>query len=156
MQNKIIALERLLTQLETHFEDYKKSNPTVSQVAVGWHIDHTLLAFNSIVTALKKSNPANYKWQFNLNRFFVKDVLGKIPRGKGKAPKTVTPVDETNLEKLKENLLKAREGIIDLETLNANSYFPHPYFGNLKLKTALWFLKTHTKHHLKIIEDICK
>ena len=42
----------------------------------------------------------------------------------------------------------------DLETLNANSYFKHPYFGDLNLKKTLWFLNLHTNHHLKIIKDI--
>ena len=48
----------------------------------------------------------------------------------------------------------AKNSLVDLETLNANSYFTHPYFGDLNLKKTIWFLNLHTNHHLKIIKDI--
>jgi hypothetical protein len=49
---------------------------------------------------------------------------------------------------------KIKNSLVDLETLNANSYFTHPYFGDLNLKKTIWFLNLHTNHHLKIIKDI--
>ena len=84
---------------------------------------------------------------------FIKSI-NKIPRGKGKAPKVVQPIEPATVALLISKLEIAKNNLNELESLNTNSYFTHPYFGNLNLKKALWFLKLHTNHHLKIIKDI--
>ena len=146
-------LTPLLNQLESHIVDFKKTNVAVSQSSIGWHIDHSLMVINGIIEQLKKSNPEQYKWQFNWNRIFIKSI-NKIPRGRGKAPKAVQPLESSSVEILNSKLHIANDSIIELENLEPNNYFKHPYFGNLNLKTTIWFLELHTKHHLKIIEDI--
>jgi len=146
-------LTPLLNQLESHIVDFKKTNVAVSQSSIGWHIDHSLMVINGIIEQLKKSNPEQYKWQFNWNRIFIKSI-NKIPRGRGKAPKAVQPLESSSIEILNSKLHIANDSIIELENLEPNNYFKHPYFGNLNLKTTIWFLELHTKHHLKIIEDI--
>jgi hypothetical protein len=146
-------LTTLLNQLESHIVDFKKTNGAVSQSSIGWHIDHSLMVINGITDQLKKSNPEQYKWQFNWNRIFIKSI-NKIPRGRGKAPKAVQPLESSSIEILNSKLHIANDSIIELENLVPNNYFKHPYFGNLNLKTTIWFLELHTKHHLKIIEDI--
>lgn len=153
MTNK---LNSLLDQLESHIIDFEKTNPAVSTSTIGWQIDHSFLVINNVVDAIKKSNPNDYKWKFNKNRFLVQTLLRKIPRGRVRAPKTVQPFEESTLEHLKSQLEITRNNLASLELLEAKNYFTHPFMGDLNLKTAIDFLALHTKHHLKIIEDINK
>jgi len=143
----------LLNQLESHIVDFEKTNVAISQSSIGWHIDHSLMVINGIIDQLKKSNPEQYKWRLNWNRIFIQSI-NKIPRGKAKAPKVVQPLKTATAALLISKLEIAKNSLVDLETLNANSYFTHPYFGDLNLKNTLWFLNLHTNHHLKIIKDI--
>lgn len=146
-------LQKILNQLESHIPNQEKTNLTVSQSTIGWQIDHSLLVFNSVVDQVKSSNPKNYKWKFNKIRLLIQ-ITNTIPRGKVKVPKSVKPIDVASIEDLRTKLELAKKNLADLEKLPEKSYFTHPFFGDLKLKTTFWFLKLHTKHHLKIIEDI--
>ena len=146
-------LKTLVNQLESHIVDFEKTNVAISQSSIGWHIDHSLMVINGIIDQLKKSNPEQYKWRLNWNRIFIQSI-NKIPRGKAKAPKVVQPIEPATADLLISKLEIAKNSLLDLETLNANSYFTHPYFGDLNLKNTLWFLNLHTNHHLKIIKDI--
>jgi hypothetical protein len=152
---KMKKLESLLTKLESHIPDFEKTNLAVSNATIGWQIDHSLLVIIGIVGHLKNSNPKSYQWKWNWLRVYIK-IINKIPRGKGKAPKAVQPIESSSIEMLTSKLEAAKKSISELETLNSNSHFTHPYFGVLNLKTTIWFLKLHTKHHLKIIQDINK
>lgn len=146
-------LQSILDQLESHIPDFEKTNSVVSQSTIGWQIDHSLLVINNVVDRLKDSNPASYKWRFKWIRIYIQ-ITNKIPRGKVRVPKSVNPIDIATIEEIQTKLELARKNIADISTLPANSYFTHPFFGDLKLKSAIWFLKLHTKHHLKIIKDI--
>lgn len=146
-------LQSILDQLESHIPDFEKTNSVVSQSTIGWQIDHSLLVINNVVDRLKDSNPASYQWRFKWIRIYIK-ITNKIPRGKVRVPKSVNPIDIATIEELQTKLELARKNITDISTLPAKSYFTHPFFGDLKLKSAIWFLKLHTKHHLKIIKDI--
>ena len=146
-------LQQLLNQLENHIPNHEKTNLAVSKSTIGWQIDHSLLVINAVIDELKNSNPENYKWKFNKVRLLIQ-IINKIPRGKVKVPKSVNPVDVATIEDLKTKLEIARKNIADISTLPAKSYFTHPFFGDLNLKAAIWFLKLHTKHHIKIIEYI--
>jgi hypothetical protein len=148
-------LQSILAQLESHIPNYEKTNPAVSQSTIGWQIDHSLLVINGVIDQLKNSNPENYKWKFNKWRFIIQ-ITNTIPRGKVRVPKSVKPVDIATLEELTSKLDLAKKSLADMENLPAKSYFTHPFFGDLNLKTTIWFLKLHTTHHLKIITDILK
>ena len=148
-------LLRLINLLEDQITMNDKENNTISSAKTGWHIQHSLLVINSIVNALKQSNPANYHWKFNLNRVFI-FTINKIPRGKGKAPKAVQPKAEITHNVLHESVALAKINVHLLGSLHKNQYFLHPYFGHLNVKSTVKFLKIHTKHHLKIINDILK
>ncbi|MDI1317336.1 DinB family protein [Flavobacterium sp.] len=152
----IQKLNLLLDQLESHLEDFEETNPIVSTATIGWQIDHSFLVINEVVIHIKKSNPKEYKWKFNKNRFLVQTLLRKIPRGKVRAPKGVQSFEEITLEYLRRQLEITRNNIAELETLEAKNYFVHPFMGYLNLKTTVDFLELHTKHHLKIIEDILR
>lgn len=146
-------LHKLLDQIENHIPHHEKMNEKVSHATIGWQLDHSLLVINGVIDQLKSSNPENYKWRFKWIRLYIQ-ITNTIPRGKVRVPKSVKPVDVATVEDLKAKVEQARKGIAELENLPSNSYFTHPFFGDLNLKTTIWFLKLHTNHHLKIINDI--
>ncbi len=148
--------EVLIRQLECKTLTQATTNTNVSAASVGWHIEHSLLVANGIISALKKSDPAQYKWQFNFPRFVVMTVLNKIPRGRGKAPESVRPKGDFTIESLKAKAEATIERLSELNGIDSNSNFKHPYFGQLNLKLAIQFIEIHTQHHLNIIDDILK
>lgn len=149
-------LHKLLNQLESDISSFDKVNLAVSSGSVGWHIEHSLKTIDQIVTACKNSNPSNYQWRFNFNRFLILTLAKKIPRGKAKAPKIVRPEGEISSETLGLSLSKVKENLMDWKDLDKNTHFPHPFFGILNKKETANFLALHTKHHLMIIDDILK
>lgn len=145
-------LNNLIIQLEGNIPNQQIANHHISKSNIGWHIKHSLLIIDGIIESLKKSNPKKYKWNFKILRLIV-FTLNRIPRGRGKSPKIVIPkkYDELSLIKDCQNaLIKIKE----LESIDKDRYFKHPYFGNLKLHKAIKFLEIHTIHHLEIINDI--
>ncbi len=146
-------LSKLIKSLEEKIPMMDAANTQISSAKVGWHIQHSLLVVNSIINGLKQSDPNTYQWKFNLNKTLI-FTLGKIPRGKGKAPKVVQPKEEITKDTLLESVEKANISVAELNHVQKNQYFLHPYFGHLNLKPTIKFLKIHTKHHLKIINDI--
>ncbi len=125
----------------------------VSAKGTYWHADHLLKVISSIYSALDNSDPEAYKWAFNLSRLYIY-ILGFIPRGIGRAPRAVRTDGEISQDDLLQQLDEAEKLIIKLDELPGNSFFKHPYFGNLNVKNTRWFLRIHTRHHLKIIRDI--
>lgn len=151
--NIMKELNDLLLQIENAIPHWEKQNTAISQATVGWHLDHSLLVINGIIAQLAQSNPNHYQWRPNWKRTYIQ-LRNSIPRGKAKAPKPVRPVDTTSIEDLQNKLSTAKNNMALLEKLDKNSYFSHPYFGDLNLKATIWFLKLHTNHHLKIVNDI--
>lgn len=148
-------LTTLIIALEEKVPLLAYENLQISKANVGWHIQHSLMVVNNIINVLKNADPKAYQWSFNLNRVLVFS-MGKIPRGKGKAPKTVLPQDDITSQLLYEHIEKAKISANILSQLHKHQHFKHPYFGQLNLKSTKKFLMMHTKHHLEIIEDILK
>jgi len=148
-----MLLEKKIGELEQKIDHADKLATNISEKAVAWHIDHSLKVIIAVVNALQNSDPANYKWKFNLIRSYIFTV-GSIPRGKGKAPKSVLPADHIIKENLLLQLKEAKDQINTIENLPSNSNFKHPYFGILNVIMTTKFLEIHTGHHLKIINDI--
>jgi len=151
-------MNSLLSQLEkiaSYFPKYKNTNEEVSKVPVAWHLDHCLRVINSISRALEQSDPEKFDWNFNFWRIVFFSTK-HIPRGRGKSPAQVKPNEDITLEELTKHLAFARENIKTLNSLPKKANFPHPYFGQLNLSQSIKFIRIHTKHHLKIIEDILK
>ena len=152
--SKTAVLIDLTDQLEGNTQHVGRSNKAVSNASVEWHIDHSLKVINSVITTLQKSE-AKYTWDFNFKRSYF--LLRKsISRGKARAPKAVQSFDEISLKDLERQLKTARFLIQELETMDKNTNFMHPFIGRLNLKQATQFLAIHTQHHLKIIDDILK
>ena len=148
-------LLKLIKQLEKNIPNYAKQQKAISAANVGWHIDHSLLVFVRIITAMETSDPALYKSSFNLKKLLVY-TFNKIPRGKAKAPKIVQPTGDITTDKLLANVDAAFKKIKALNNLQRHHHFDHPYFGKLNLKETNKFLAIHTNHHLKIINDIMR
>ena len=148
-------LHNILLKLENHIPNLEKTNSKISSSAIGWQIDHCLLVINGVVSQLEISNPAEFQSKFNWNKLIV-FTTGKIPRGKIRAPKLVTPVEVATMEDLKAKIEIAKNNVSKLNTLPKNSHFKHHFFNELNVKQTEKFLAIHTKHHLKIIEDILR
>lgn len=148
-------LQNLLLQLESHIPNLEKTNTRVSNSSIGWQIDHCLLVINGIISQLEISNPTEFQPKWNFNKFIV-FTTGKIPRGKARAPKIVTPVEVATAEELNSKIEFAKKNLLKLATFSKNSFFKHPYFNDLNTKQTEKFLAIHTKHHLKIIQDILR
>ena len=142
----------LLQELETKIPLQNVLQTSVSAASIGWHIEHILLTINKIAEATKTSDADNYKFVFKPLKYIVY-LTGKIPRGKAKNPKVVEP-DFFDENTLNVHLQKTKTINLELENIEKNKYFKHPFFGNLKLNDTIKFLEIHTMHHLKIINDI--
>jgi hypothetical protein len=149
-------LEALIRQLECKILAQASTNTNVSAASVGWHIEHSLLVINGIINTLQKSDPTQYQWKLNFSRLVVMSVLNKIPRGRGKAPEAVKPKGDFSPESLKNHVESTIKRLSELSSLDPNSHFKHPYFGQLNLKPAIQFIEIHTQHHLNIVDDILK
>ncbi|WP_299314091.1 DUF1569 domain-containing protein [uncultured Aquimarina sp.] len=130
-------------------------NANVSEVPIAWHLDHSLKVINKIHDVLKSSDSTVYEKRFNLVRSFS-FTFGFIPRGRGESPGSVLPPNDIKTEDILSQLEIARENLSELSSLELNANFIHPVFGQLNKKQAKRFLKIHTKHHLKIIQDILR
>lgn len=148
-------LIKQVQQLATYLKDMDKSNVTVSTVAVGWHIEHSLLVIKQITATVAQSDPLLYKAKFNFTRTWV-FLFNYIPRGKAKAPKVVIPPSNLTKQYLEESILQTYQAINYLKGCKPNQYFMHPIFGQLNQKQTFRFLAIHTRHHLKIISAILK
>lgn len=146
-------LVKLIGAMENHLPQREIVNRSVSQVSVGWHIEHILMATVIITEQLLRSNPAQYKWQFNTNRLLI-FLLNRIPRGKGTAPLAVMPRDKTSLARVEKYMEIAKEKLEAIEALPTNSNIMHPYLGMLNRDASIRFMCIHVKHHLAIIQDI--
>lgn len=148
-------LEKQILQLENHISNSDKSNEKVSNSTIGWQIDHCLLVINGVISQLEISNPTEFQPKWNFNKFYV-FTTRKIPRGKIRAPKVVTPASLATNEELLSKIELAKTNILKFSTLSKNAFFTHPFLKDLNVKQTEKFLEIHTHHHLKIIEDILR
>ncbi|MBF4985154.1 DUF1569 domain-containing protein [Nonlabens mediterrranea] len=148
-------LQQQLTELQKFIELGDLNNNKVSKVGTYWHIDHALRVFIGIPQALESSDPQNFEPKWSFLKWTIM-TFKKIPRGKGRAPKHVLPVEHITKTDLLQQIQLAENGLENFEQLNPQSYFKHPLFGHLDLKESQKFLAIHTEHHLKIIRDITK
>jgi hypothetical protein len=147
------ALQRLIAELELKIPEYTRRNEAISAGDIGWHIQHTCLVATRIINALKASDPSKYKWKYNWKRSYV-FLINKIPRGKIKAPASVFPKDNITFETIQQAIGNAKDELNSLASMETSHYFNHPFLGDLDVKRTKKFLVLHTRHHLKIINEI--
>ena len=128
----------------------------VSGWSIGQQVDHMLKVLEAGQRLLEGPHPALARGINLLGRFVL--LTRWIPRGVGKSPKSVLPVECAPAE-LAERSSRLRKLYCDTPLPAAvlaerNPVFPHPYFGGLTPVEGLRFLDIHTHHHLKIVTDI--
>ncbi len=146
-------LESLVNTLENKIEHLAILNPEISKGSIGWHIEHVLLTINAIIKSIGHSNPTGYKRKFSLAKIYVL-TFKRIPVGRIQAPASVRPLDNFTNESLQHHFKISYNSIRELDHLEKNNFFTHPFFGHLNLKSSKKFLQVHTKHHLNIIDKI--
>ncbi len=152
MNKQLQKLTAQLSEIAQHLPAFTTVNNKVSQVSAGWHLSHSMLTLRRIIETIAASDPAGYKRSFSFAKLLV-FATNNIPRGKGRAPKTVLPTDINEIA-LEQQLHELKTLVALLNTLDPNQYFAHPYFGDLKLQEVIHFMEIHTRHHLKIVQDI--
>jgi hypothetical protein len=153
MKKERTKLMSQLEELEANLVELETENPSISSASVGWHLEHSMLVLNAVIESMKKSDPAAFKQSFNLKKLIIFSRR-KFPRGKGKAPKAVTPTVQPNAVDVQHHLEKTKLAVAELSTLDKAVFFKHPLFGHLRLRDAIRFLEIHTEHHLRIVRDI--
>lgn len=148
-------LDDELVEIGSHIGAFETVNKDVSEVSIGWHLDHLLLTINKIYGELIASNPEDYRNRFNITRMMMFSS-NQIPRGKATSPTIVTPSGVIKSASINEKYQLAKQVAPLIDNLPENAYFKHPSAGYLNRDDAKRFLKIHTEHHLKIIRDIIK
>jgi hypothetical protein len=148
-------LSNLILEIESKIEFRNSKNISVSKSDVAWHLDHVLRVTNGIASIVLTSKPEDYENNFNIKRSLI-FLIGKMPRGKARAPKTVVSDGEITLSDLQSKVERAKSLLHNFHYCTSQKHFRHPYFGSLNLKQTIRFLEIHTKHHLKIVDDILK
>ncbi len=148
------TLEALMEELEGIVPKYEKENRSVSKACIGWHISHSFMVLERMSMTLAQSDPAQYK---KSSFSFIKSLVmfsGRIPRGRGKAPAIVSPIETITLEIITDRIASAKKALHEMENAHENGFMNHPVFGILNKKETMRFMRIHTHHHLQIIKDI--
>lgn len=154
-KRRIDILNRLISKIESHIPKKDIKNNAISKADIGWQLDHSLKVINGVCNIMVKTKPEKYTRDFNMMRSIL-FPLCYIPRGRAKAPKIVIPPDVILEEELTSQLQEAKINVEKTKSLPEKSHFRHHVFGMLSKKQTLRFLEIHTKHHLKIVDDILK
>ncbi len=133
----------------------------VSRWSIGHHLEHLALADSAILDGLEKilaDDPATQKPRHFTVAGRILLTLGRIPRGRGQAPKALRPkgLEQAELAALSEHqhrrLGALGERLSDIAS--SSGTHPHPLFGQLTILDWLRFLSIHHRHHERIILDI--
>jgi hypothetical protein len=135
--------------------------PNISQWSVGNQLEHILISNQLILQQILHNSarePESGKRLSWIGRLVL--FIGVIPRGRGKAPDFSKPT-ECSLESLNDQLEKMESHLLTAEqnenVLSQSRYaFPHPIFGMMTVPQWFQLMTLHTRHHLKIIQDIIR
>lgn len=131
---------------------------TVSQWTIGQQLHHIALVDRAILDTFDRFTRGEQEPVAGGPVFMGRVVLllGRIPRGRGKAP-SITRPPSVGPDTVREQLesVKKRLETLDLDYLSSLGLaHPHPVFGILSLTRWLRFIEIHHNHHTRIITDI--
>lgn len=92
-------LDTELIELKSNTDHKDLFDESISAKGIDWHVDHSYRVIIEVCKLLIRSNPDDYKRDFNLSRSVI-FMTNVIPRGKGRSPKSVVAVDEITNENL--------------------------------------------------------
>jgi hypothetical protein len=135
---------------ELHF-----SRASVSGWSVAQQLDHILKVCSAMLKGMLRPGDAPPGGINMTGRLIL--LVGRIPRGRGKAPERLRGVDASP-EELAASLAETRRLLAEVR---AESFGPannpivrHPYFGGLTPSQTLRTIVVHTRHHLRIAREI--
>jgi len=126
---------------------------SVSEWSVGMHVHHCALAGIEICKSLEASTPPPPRSGLSVVGRLVFSI-GRIPRGRGKAPEAVVPTQEITPAELVALLDEAERRLEAARKLDRKTWFEHFAFGVLDRDKAIQLIGIHNRHHLRIIADI--
>lgn len=128
---------------------------SVSKWSVAEQLDHAVRVCSSILLKVHEPSemiPQKLNW---IGRLIL--LVGYIPRGRGKSPKTLLPVP-CSQEQLRQSVGETRalleRVLAGKSSESSDRIVRHPLFGGLTAKEAFVFANIHTRHHLAIVRDI--
>lgn len=130
----------------------------VSHWSVGDHFEHVLMVNNLIADKLLgRDTTGQTREGINLIGRIVL-LTGFIPRGRAQAPQNLTPNGKVSLPDLIASHRERLEQIDkSIDSMRQDSVrFKHPVFGGLDKMQWLRFMEVHTRHHMKIVDDILR
>jgi len=148
-----------IPELETKLAVCDVYEIEVSAWSVANHLEHVLRAHIAILQQIEKHfshEPEKGKRLTLLGRFVL--LFGRFPKGFAKAPNLSAPRGCTESE-LRDYLTEFEATCERLqqnipELTKSHYAFPHPFFGQMSIKQWLRLIEVHTRHHLRIIENI--
>ncbi len=152
--------QQLLSLSEDTDERINRRRESVSDWSVAQHLDHLAQANGlcaAAVTQLLESPSASPGPGLTLAGRAVL-LTGWIPRGRGKAPTRTVPSAAT-LSETRSRLRDALAAVTAIgerlhELDGARGRLGHPALGGFTAFQWLRFIAIHSRHHLKIIEEI--
>ena len=142
-------------------EDLEVREEEISAWSVGQQLQHLARADHGIGIGLlglledpSKGEPIGPRL---LGRLIL--LVGRIPRGRGRAPKSTSPEPEPAVETLRREVEQARTALLRCgeraeDLLALDRTIPHPYFGGLGTLRWIRFVEIHQEHHLRIVREI--
>ena len=141
-------------KFEQYLEKRDERNIEVSQADLAWHLDHILKTMNTIYDAVEQSETEKFPGSsFSIQKKML-FLMGDFPRGVAQAPESVRPPEVILTDDLLSQLERSKRRMNDAHKLDPGQYFDHPVFGPMGRNEAIRFIRIHTDHHYKIIEDI--
>jgi hypothetical protein len=138
----------------------KQRNPAVSGWSILEHLDHLTIVNAAILGRINALLAEPAAPSGGINEIGVKIfAAGEIPRGMGKSPEFALPKtasSEAVHGRAKEATAAMRKFEIRLSEIEkSQGRAPHPVIGSLTPLEWLRFMEIHTRHHLKIVREIC-
>lgn len=149
----MMPCERSQQALRAAVNQAELSAPAISSWSVGMHVHHCALSVIGICRTLAASTPPPPRERSSLLASMVLRV-GRMPRGRARAPEVVVPAENIPREELVALLDECERQLASVQAMNRDAWFRHFFFGVLKRDRAVKFIDMHNRHHLRIISDI--
>ena len=161
----LAAIDRLYSRMEAQLqkpEAVLRERTDVSGWSAAQQIQHVLLAnkwaLSSIVAMLLGRGDFAESGRKNLLGTILLR-LGRIPRGKAEAPEAARPDPGVPASELLASLQKQRGYLARItekhdEVPALKQRFNHPILGDFSASDGICFVRVHTSHHLKIVDEI--